>query len=179
MEINKEVFKEQVIQGFTILQLQEHWDCSRTKITSHKKKWDLVGLSPNSKKRDNGDGTKTCNICNLEKDVELFYSNGFTPKGTKKLKPSCISCENKDKRDKNYSNIISILKDLGKEYKCEICGYNKNHAALTFHHTSKEKNFEISDSKTFSREKLEQEIILCKLLCQNCHHEVHHPDLDI
>ena len=179
MEIDKVIFEQQILEGLTIPQLQIYWGCSRTKINLHKKKWNFIGISPNSKKRDNGDGTKTCNICNLEKDISLFYSNGFTPKGTKKIKPACIACETFSRNNKYYSNIISILKILGKEYKCEICGYNKNHAALTFHHFSTEKNFEISDSKTFSYEKLEQEIKLCKLLCQNCHHEVHHPTLTI
>lgn len=57
--------------------------------------------------------------------------------------------------------------------KCEICGYNKCVAALSFHHINPiEKEFTIS-SYTGSFEKLKEEIKKCSLLCQNCHIEVH------
>lgn len=72
-----------------------------------------------------------------------------------------------------------ILKRGGK---CECCGYNKNIAALDFHHTNPDqKEFQV-DMRTFSNhslEKLEKELEKCELLCANCHRERHYPDLDI
>lgn len=71
-----------------------------------------------------------------------------------------------------------ILKMGGK---CSMCGYDKNLSALTFHHLNpEEKEFTIT-SRIFmraSKEDIEKEIKKCVLLCQNCHHEIHHPDLD-
>ena len=178
IDIDKELFESQIKEGMTIPQLQKFWNCSRTTITLYKKKWDLIGISPNSKKRDNGDGTKICNCCKQFKSINEFYSNGFF-NGKPKIKGTCIKCENSNRNLIFYNKIKKILKYQNREYKCELCGYDKNHAALVFHHYTGIKNFEISKSKTTSEEKLSKEIELCKLLCQNCHHEIHNPTLMI
>lgn len=177
--IDFDLFKEQILSGFTIKELQEYWKCSRTKITDYKRKWNLIGLSPNNKKRDNGDGTKICNTCNIVKSLNDFYSSGYTNTGKQKIKGSCKICENTNRKFNYLQKIISILKDQNREYKCEICGYNKNSAALVFHHFTDIKNFEISNSKTVSEQILSEEIKLCQVLCQNCHHEVHNTDLNM
>lgn len=63
-----------------------------------------------------------------------------------------------------------------------MCGYNKNIAALEFHHINpEEKEFEI-DIRHFSNtslEKLKKEVNKCILLCANCHRELHNPKLYI
>lgn len=62
---------------------------------------------------------------------------------------------------------------------CLECGYKKNLAALEFHHINKEeKEFQI-DSRRLSNatlDKILKEFDKCKLLCSNCHREIHHPD---
>lgn len=66
--------------------------------------------------------------------------------------------------------------------KCERCGYDKNLAALDFHHRDpKTKSFKL-DMRSFSNlnlETIEEELNKCDLLCANCHREEHHPDLVI
>ncbi len=59
--------------------------------------------------------------------------------------------------------------------KCQKCGYNKCINALTFHHINpKEKEFGISArGLTRSWDKIKKEIEKCKLLCMNCHAEIH------
>lgn len=58
--------------------------------------------------------------------------------------------------------------------KCEICGYKKCIAALTFHHKdSSEKDFTIGAILDYSLEKLDAELKKCMLLCFNCHMELH------
>ena len=178
--INKELFKNQILEGFTIKQLQEYWDCGRTKVTEHKKKWGFVGMSPNSKKRDNGDGTKTCNTCMTVKPLSEFYSNGYTPKGAKKLKPSCIQCENSKTYQKRIERVLDILDEQDRLYQCELCGYNKNSAALCFHHKTAEKNFELNSSGlNRDLDELRYEIAICAILCHNCHMELHHPTCEL
>ena len=63
--------------------------------------------------------------------------------------------------------------------KCEYCGYNKNYAALEFHHPNPyEKNFQL-DIRTLSNRRWDAVIIeakKCLLLCSNCHAEEHNPD---
>lgn len=65
---------------------------------------------------------------------------------------------------------------------CKICGYNKNYAALHFHHTdATQKSFSI-DSRKISNTRmsvLEKEVSKCELLCANCHAERHHPNLTL
>jgi 5-methylcytosine-specific restriction endonuclease McrA len=58
---------------------------------------------------------------------------------------------------------------------CEICGYSKCLDALEFHHlNSRNKDFGIS-AKGYTRswKKVKNELKKCRLLCANCHREVH------
>ena len=61
---------------------------------------------------------------------------------------------------------------------CSKCGYNKNYAALEFHHV-KDKSFSLDSRKisNTSMSKLLEELKKCILLCSNCHKEHHYPDL--
>ena len=103
---NIEEFKNYILEGKTIPELEKIYNCTRSTITSAKKKYNLVGISPNSQKRDNGNGTKTCNICNISKDINDFYSNGYTPLGKKKIKAACKSCENSKRKSNWYSLLM-------------------------------------------------------------------------
>jgi len=71
-----------------------------------------------------------------------------------------------------------IIQERGAQ--CERCGYNKNIAALEFHHRdASEKDFGV-DMRTFSNTNLETlrlELDKCDMLCANCHREEHNPDL--
>ena len=58
---------------------------------------------------------------------------------------------------------------------CSICGYNKNPAALEFHHpdpTIKDPKI-IGTSTSLDKQRLEAS--KCVLLCANCHREAHNP----
>ena len=61
---------------------------------------------------------------------------------------------------------------------CEICGYHKNSTALCFHHTNPStKHFQIDIRRcsNASWDRLVKEAGKCRLLCLNCHAEVHNP----
>ena len=63
--------------------------------------------------------------------------------------------------------------------KCSKCGYNKNMAALHFHHVDKtNKTFNVDGRRIAnnSLETLRKEVSKCILLCNNCHTEEHYPD---
>lgn len=115
---------------------------------------------------------KICSICGEAKSLyDDFYSNGLY-KGKPKYKPSCKLCEMKHKKELAYINLV---KAYGKPLKCEVCGYDKNLAALDFHHIDpNQKEFGLS-SKNISMEKLIPEIKKCICLCSNCHRELHYP----
>jgi len=95
-----------------------------------------------------------------------------------------ISCKNKDlqsyqaQQRRGLARKLQLLNTSGG--RCAICGYNKNLAALVFHHTdTAEKDFKL-DMRSLSNRKLEPvlaEITKCILVCANCHAEIHNPRL--
>ena len=101
-----------------------------------------------------------------------------------------VNCKNKCYSEEKYHTQYSNNKDKNgavKKYeyilklggRCSKCGYDKNLSALTFHHL-RDKDFTLT-SRAFSRlpkEVIEKELDKCVLLCQNCHHETHYPELD-
>lgn len=63
--------------------------------------------------------------------------------------------------------------------KCECCGYDKNYAALCFHHldpSEKEFQLDLRKCSNSTLASLIKEAEKCQLLCHNCHMEVHYPD---
>jgi hypothetical protein len=79
-----------------------------------------------------------------------------------------------------YKRKLKLIDMSGGE--CKNCGYKKNIAVLQFHHRiSNEKSFPL-DSRNLSNRNWEillLEFEKCDLLCANCHHEHHHPEMEI
>jgi len=177
--IDKESFKQYILEGKTIPQLQEIYGVSRTKIAEAKKAFGFVGLTPNSKKLDRDKGSKICPSCNKEKSFKEFYSNGTTSTGKIKYKPKCVVCENSSRKE-NYRTLIEEYLNIKNiKYCCSKCGYNKYKEVLDFHHTSPiEKDFNIFQvSSSISTDRFIEEVIpeldKCILLCPTCHREEH------
>lgn len=84
-------------------------------------------------------------------------------------------------KQKKRANVrkSELVKLLGG--KCSICGYDKNYAALEFHHVNPaDKKFQLDARhiSNTSKELLLEEVKKCVLVCSNCHKETHHPELD-
>lgn len=104
----------------------------------------------------------------------------------KQTKFCCANCKNK----LHQSYFAQKIRGLKRKFeliklsggKCSICGYNKNLAALTFHHKDfKDKDFKL-DMRSLSNRKESStlsEFKKCQLLCHNCHAELHNPHLDL
>ena len=113
---------------------------------------------------------KKCSKCGKEKDYyKDFSSNG---KSTRSI---CKECEAQRARQ-HYADAQEYLRSL--KTKCSKCGYDKNPAALEFHHPNANKDTEVAKlaSRYLSprqKDKLLSEISKCILLCSNCHREVH------
>lgn len=177
---DKEEFTKLVLSGYTIPQLMEKYKCSRGAIATAKRDYNLVGKTPNSQKADYVEGTKHCFSCGETKSLNLFYSNGYTPNGTKKYKPTCSTCE-RSTRDGNFiSRLMSLLKTLGMEYKCKDCNLTGEYGLLDFHHRDPSKKlFSIGFvrygtlSENAFTEKYSDEINKCDILCPTCHRKRH------
>ena len=86
---------------------------------------------------------------------------------------NCLKCESELAVLKKQKYKLKMIQYKGG--KCEICGYNKNIAALEFHHLNpEEKDFTIS-STHHSWEDTQKELDKCICLCANCHRELHNP----
>lgn len=84
---------------------------------------------------------------------------------------------------KDYHGAIlkyKLVPDRGG--KCERCGYDKNLAALEFHHMDPQLKLFTLNARNIERrsdEEVLEEYKKCELLCSNCHAELHHPEMDI
>lgn len=100
-----------------------------------------------------------CNICHREYKYERN-------KGTSEL---CSYCQFLIRRLKTKEESIKYKGGC-----CQMCGYNKSHRGLTFHHMDpKEKLFDLSDNIFKPWEEIQKELDKCILLCMNCHIELH------
>jgi hypothetical protein len=116
---------------------------------------------------------KFCNTCEKTLPISEFYSNGYSLSGTKKYKPFCKKCES----NRRKSNWLDRIKSVFPVLECSNCGYNKNFAALEFHHLdSSTKDIQISKTRTASKEVTINELKKCIILCANCHRELHKPN---
>lgn len=79
-------------------------------------------------------------------------------------------------QNRAWSRKLELINLMGG--KCSRCGYDKNVAALEFHHIHpEEKEFQL-DSRHLSNttmERIIKESEKCILLCSNCHKEIHYP----
>ncbi len=174
-DINNEgQFTEFVLNGKTVKELETIYNCSRSSIYKYKRKYELIGKTP---RKNLEDGLKVCKSCKSEKPLEEFYSNGRTSTGFRKYKPSCKTCEIEQNSVEKQKRINTIILEHNREYKCEVCGYDKNYAALEFHHIDpKAKEFTKGEiTNTMSLVRLDIELPKCAILCTNCHREFHNP----
>jgi hypothetical protein len=97
------------------------------------------------------------------------------------------ACKNLDTNNRHQNYVSQQSRGVTRKLelmsarglRCERCGYNKNYAALAWHHLDpREKTHEL-DLRAMSNRSLStlrDEVAKCQLLCANCHAEVHHPD---
>jgi hypothetical protein len=86
-----------------------------------------------------------------------------------------VNWKNKEKRRLYFRRRYCDMMEYARQFKkqCALCGYDKCVAALDFHHINKNKEFKITDVRTYSKIKLKIEIDKCIVLCSNCHREIH------
>ena len=110
---------------------------------------------------------KTCKNCNKSKSDEEFFirTRDNKPYGWCK---SCVTVYSKDRYRRYKQEAVNYLGG-----KCFLCGYNKDIAALEFHHKDRsKKSKDYYAMKNWSLEKKKKELDKCILLCANCHREV-------
>lgn len=113
-----------------------------------------------------------CQVCG-ETNPDNFYF-----RGSKRNKLKCKKCHNKGQTERFRENKRKVVEYKGG--KCSMCGYNKCIASLDFHHidpATKDSRWKVM--KSWSFEKVKDELDKCILVCRNCHGEIHHKDYNI
>lgn len=68
-----------------------------------------------------------------------------------------------------------VLRRFKQQVGCSLCGYNKNHASLVFHHIGTKR---LKMHPGYSWKKLLLEIDNCIILCHNCHNHIHNKPMN-
>jgi DNA-binding CsgD family transcriptional regulator len=173
-------------KGYSYKQIQKELQCSAGAITYHLRK---AGLIPARSTKLSNNQIKKIEVLRRQGVSTLEISKQFGISQTTVIKfipeeLKALRIENKlpkevSKYRRRKSAIVrretfyrDLFKTLGKSA-CERCGYDKNIAALEFHHEDpNEKDFLIS-GKFYNLEKAVKEAEKCLLLCANCHREEH------
>lgn len=118
-----------------------------------------------------------CQICQMElTGKQKMYCSRKCHNQSSNKKNQDYDCQQR----RGVSRKLIFVKRLGG--KCCKCGYNKNLAALTFHHLDpllKEFGLDVRKFSNSSMTRLEEEVGKCQLYCHNCHSELHNPTLDM
>jgi hypothetical protein len=115
-----------------------------------------------------------CQICN---NKLIGKQRKFCSKQCKLESTNCKHQNYESQQKRGVERKIKLVKSMGG--KCQMCNYDKNYAALNFHHTNpkqKQMTLDLRSLSNNSWEKIEKEAAKCKLLCFNCHMELHHPE---
>jgi len=165
--MKKEILIGLIDKGFTVQKIADYQKCSFTNIRYWLRKYGL-----NTKTYENKE--KKCKVCNGElKGRQTLYCSKKC-KVKKLLKYDKTAADKM--REKGMERKMYFVNQLGG--KCQCCGYNKNLAALTFHHINPDdKSFGLDTRKMTNTkmESLQHEVNKCKLVCFNCHMEEHYP----
>ena len=97
-----------------------------------------------------------------------------------KCKLLCHNCHRKIHHNDPtfYTENKKVLLEMKMVSGCEICGYNEYVGALDFHH-EKDKHFKLCGNKIYEkscdviRNRLNEELNKCTVLCANCHQDLH------
>jgi hypothetical protein len=118
--------------------------------------------------------THLCPKCNFVKPLSDFYLKS----SENRYNSWCKQCVYKFQKIRWKDRKRKAVELFGG--KCCICGYNKNLAALEFHHKDPSiKEFSWNKLRLRNWESVIGELKKCILVCSNCHKEIHSPGQSI
>lgn len=132
---------------------------------------------------------KVCSTCKQALPATAEYFASRQDRKMPQLQTMCKKCQrvyrktHYEKNKKKYidkarvytRSIVDWFTEFKSSLSCENCGENRAWV-LDFHHVNPdEKEIEIGHlSRLASKKKLLSEMKKCKVLCSNCHRDLHH-----
>lgn len=107
-----------------------------------------------------------CTRCG-ENDPEKFARHWYCIKYSK-----CIKCHAQEQSQRYTKYRLQSIKRMGG--KCCLCGYDKYHGSLHFHHldpSQKDPQWKLLKARPVKQ--IRAELSKCILVCANCHGEIH------
>lgn len=118
--------------------------------------------------------TKYCKRCDQVKPIDEFYKKETENRHSAWCR-ECVYTSQKKRWVKRKCEAIALMGG-----KCGSCGYNRNYAALEFHHIDpSQKDFDWNKLRLHPWKTVVHELGKCVLLCSNCHREIHNPSSQI
>jgi hypothetical protein len=174
--MDEKLLKEAIEMGMSQHKIARHFDVSQTNVRHYLKKYNLITKQTEKEKAND----KLCIHC------QNILSGRQTMFCSKLCKSNSFYSNNKSSDDISWK----VVRQRGRTKKnnliqnnggCLDCGYNKNSAAISFHHLDpSEKLFNINVNRfsNINDDKLDQELEKCEMLCMNCHMERESPNLE-
>jgi hypothetical protein len=150
--MQKESLEQLVGEGLSSYAIAEKLGKSQTTVWYWLKKYELCPKK-----------LYKCTICN-DMDETHFTKGRFS---------QCKICRRKEQNRTTKKYKLVLVQYKGG--KCELCGYSKCVASLDFHHkdpTQKDPNW--IKMRRWNPERVKKEVDKCRLVCKNCHGEIHY-----
>ena len=169
-----EELKKYVDQGYSLQDLSNQFDKSKSGIRYWLLKYDLKTIGRKCVKHEVINGFKICNNCGENKSINCYQFR----KDVNNYRAECRECFNKKSYSKKYNKKLIVEYKGGK---CQICGIISDIENIyDLHHKNpSKKEYQISSKRTYKINSIKNELDKCYLLCSNCHSEVHgglHPN---
>ena len=171
--IDKEKLENLIALNYSTYKIATALKCSQTNVRHWINKFGLKTITTTkygnkTKKYLIGD-EKICPKCNRNL---LVCKENFYIKKSGIVHAWCKQCNNQITYQKQKQMKIDAVKYKGG--KCKICGYDKYVGALDFHHINPdEKDFGISELRSYTWDTIKKELDKCICVCRNCHAEIH------
>ena len=165
--MEKSKLVELIAMGKTQREISLEYQTSQTNVRYWLKKYKLVTMNREGRKRFKPHCCKKCG----ETNPNNFYG-GF--------REVCKKCHNNRAKKEGKEKRAYAVNKLGGKCINPECGYDKYICSLDIHHTDpskKDENFK--SMRGWSKERIDKEIIGCVILCRNCHAAFHNGFLQI
>ena len=116
--------------------------------------------------------TKICTICHKKLPITAF---GLRNSKTGALRADCKECHSKQVNDA-YKQRKQWVSEIKAQHKCAKCGEERSYL-LDFHHIDpsvKDDTIARLTSSSSNKQRIQDEIDKCIVLCANCHREFHY-----